>query len=1085
MLFRMRSVIRQDSTNSIQVSYNKTFQKMPEQDNNQQSYEEKYVVYLYQLFISAAQGSNNLNQILNNDTYLLDLKLIDYIIPTLIFLRTTGWKDKDILSVSTKIAYCIKNLPTTESAVNIEIAIKIYEMAITFSTDQKFTYIWAIAVMMLGNAYFERLSGQKKDNIELAIEAYQAAFKIYTEEKQFHEAAMTLMFLGSAYCKRIVGEKDNNIEIAIKNFQEALMFFDYKNFPSEWASIQNELGKAYRNRIKDDKKDNIELAIKYHHAALKVINRDANPYEWAATRNNIGLAYYERIEGDRRNNIELAINNIKAALEVVDRETHSYLWAMCHDNLGIFYRDRIEGKSKDNIELAIDANQKSFEVYTRKNFPYDWALSKNNLAVAYLMRIKGDRKNNIELAIKACTAALEIFSCEDFPNDWALTQTNLGITYHNRIEGNRKHNIELAIEAYKASLKVHKYDSSPQEWAKLKHNLATAYLVKLEDSRENNIELAINAVQAALEVYTRDDFPEQWAMSQNCLGSTYNYRIKGNRDDNIRLAINAYEEALKVYTREAFPQDWASTQNNLASAYCNSEIGDSEYNIEYAIKAYQAASEIYTREDFPRSWATIQNNIGDAYRRRKNNENKNNIKLAIEAHQAALEIYNLQTFPRDYGITQLKLGNLFLNNFQWANAVEAYSEAINAIEIVRNWSNSDDDRKQTQKLAISYYDNLIKACLKTSQIDLAVEYTERFRSRMLVDLVSGKEIDIKDLKPEKQKLIQEYIKLQTKIDRDRRYLSNKSNPQSPLSDNDTPENNRASLQASSDKIIELEREKQLVFQEIRKTDPVLAGEIQVDALEFEQIRQLISDSQTAIVSFYAIGGETHVFIIYQDRESQHYVCEQQETDLKTWLDKHWLEPYETAYDTSKPKSKREKQLQHWIGSVSVVMRKLSQRLNLNRLIEEYLQDIEEIIIIPHGYLHNIPFAALPISDTEFLNDRFRIRHAPSCQILKFCQDRKPVANVTYGTVEDADGSLPGARLEGQKVAQLFDILKTNRLIGEESTVTEYRQLAKRVQALHSSHHANSRLDNPLESALKLANGSITLGELFALAFGRS
>ncbi|NJO98832.1 MAG: CHAT domain-containing protein, partial [Pleurocapsa sp. CRU_1_2] len=157
---------------------------------------------------------------------------------------------------------------------------------------------------------------------------------------------------------------------------------------------------------------------------------------------------------------------------------------------------------------------------------------------------------------------------------------------------------------------------------------------------------------------------------------------------------------------------------------------------------------------------------------------------------------------------------------------------------------------------------------------------------------------------------------------------------------------------------------------------------------------------------------------------------------------------------------------------------LSQRLNLERLIEEYLQGIEELIIIPHGYLHNIPFAALPISETEFLIDKFRIRHAPSCQILKFCQDRKPVVNVTYGTVEDADGSLPGARLEGQKVAQLFDISEKNRLIGEEqSTVTEYRQLAKRIQALHSSHHANSRLDNPLESALKLANGRITLGEL--------
>lgn len=129
-------------------------------------------------------------------------------------------------------------------------------------------------------------------------------------------------------------------------------------------------------------------------------------------------------------------------------------------------------------------------------------------------------------------------------------------------------------------------------------------------------------------------------------------------------------------------------------------------------------------------------------------------------------------------------------------------------------------------------------------------------------------------------------------------------------------------------------------------------------------------------------------------------------------------------------------------------------------------------------MHNIPFAALPISDTEYLSDRFRIRHTPSCQILKFCQDRGSIANINYGTVEDADDSLLFARLEGQKVAQLFDIPSENRLIGKEhSTVTNYRQLASKIQVLHSSHHAASRLDNPLESALELADGNITLGEL--------
>ncbi len=47
----------------------------------------------------------------------------------------------------------------------------------------------------------------------------------------------------------------------------------------------------------------------------------------------------------------------------------------------------------------------------------------------------------------------------------------------------------------------------------------------------------------------------------------------------------------------------------------------------------------------------------------------------------------------------------------------------------------------------------------------------------------------------------------------------------------------------------------------------------------------------------------------------------------------------------------------------------------------------------------------------------------------------------------------------------------------QATVANYRQLIKKVQGILSSHHAQSRLDRPLESALKLGDGSITLGQL--------
>lgn len=81
-------------------------------------------------------------------------------------------------------------------------------------------------------------------------------------------------------------------------------------------------------------------------------------------------------------------------------------------------------------------------------------------------------------------------------------------------------------------------------------------------------------------------------------------------------------------------------------------------------------------------------------------------------------------------------------------------------------------------------------------------------------------------------------------------------------------------------------------------------------------------------------------------------------------------------------------------------------------------------------------------------------------------------------MEDATEDLPYASFEGEQIAQLYNIPENRRLKGRtQATVSNYKQLAKQIQVLHSSHHAQSRLDNPLESRLYLGDGSITLGQL--------
>lgn len=349
----------------------------------------------------------------------------------------------------------------------------------------------------------------------------------------------------------------------------------------------------------------------------------------------------------------------------------------------------------------------------------------------------------------------------------------------------------------------------------------------------------------------------------------------------------------------------------------------------------------------------------------------------------------------------------------------------------------------------------------------------------MVDLIASNDLyGDGEIPPQVKELLQEFDRLQQEIDSERLRSQNDNLSARPQ------DNSRAAWKAYNDKISDLETQKLQIWQEIRKLDPILAGEIIIDAPDFASIQQLIENSQTAIISFYSTSQDTHIFILFKDKPPQLYTCSGQGLEtLQNWIDESWLRPYA---DIDKSEKKE------WRDRIEPFLEELSQRLKIDEIIAQYLDGIEELIIIPHLYLHQIPFAALPLNPSQReigridrLSDRFYIRHIPSCQILQFCQERLDTnqpdlskCEVEIGTVEDADGTLPGASLEGEKIAQLFNIPSDRRLRGStQATVSNYRQLAKQVNILHSSHHAQSRLDFPLESILKLADGTITLGQL--------
>ncbi|MEQ9238619.1 CHAT domain-containing protein [Coleofasciculus sp. E2-BRE-01] len=848
------------------------------------------------------------------------------------------------------------------------------------------------------------------------------------ESKTARFISLKIIYFNTLLMQFPLGNRAINLEIAIKGYEiVSEMFSQAIKFEEKllWSELLNNLSLAYTNRIRGNRVENLEKAILVGKQALTIDTRKKIPQLWAGIHNNLGGAYSNRVLGQKADNLEEAIRHFQAALDVCSREKIPSEWAKLQHNFGDTYLHRIRGNRAENLEVAIEYIEAALEIYTKEMFPKEWANAQNTLAVTYQERIRGDRSENLEKAIAYCQAALQIHTREAFPQKWVQTQMNLANVYRDRIRGNLAENLEIAIAAYKSALQVATKEEFPREWATIQNNLGMVYSKRTYDAEHQ--ERAIAAYEATLQVYSQETFPKEWAMAQKNLGLVYSERIRGNRTENLEKAMTAYQAASQVFSRDAFPDYWAKNQNNLAIAYTN---------------------------------------LGK-------------IEEAIACCRLALEVFTPITFPAECFIAARQFGEIAAKAKRWAESIEGYGIAIEAVETSRSWATSESRRQEISAEAFHIYHNMVQVCINAGQLEKALETVERSRAKRLVDLMASNDLYQSDeIAPDVKELLQKFDNLQQRIDQER--IQNKSSNNRELMGIESHPRNRAAFQAENDAIASLEADKLHVWEQLRRLDPVLAGEIKVDAPNFAQIQQLVDEPTTAILSFYTTTNDLHLFILRQNKLTLHTCPGQGINTLQRFISQNWLQPY------------IEDKL-NWKSHINTFLNELSQHLQLTELITNHLNGINELIIIPHLLLHQIPLAALPIPNSspaskngasrDYFGDKFLLRYTPSCQILKFChqrrdQDVETLSATQYGTVEDATDDLPFASFEGEQIARLHNIPDNLRLKGKtQATVKNYRHLVHQVQVIHSSHHAEFRLDNPLESVLKLADGHITLGQL--------
>ncbi|MEG4284971.1 CHAT domain-containing protein [Microcoleus sp. A006_D1] len=735
--------------------------------------------------------------------------------------------------------------------------------------------------------------------------------------------------------------------------------------------------------------------------------------------------------GNRANNIEVAISGYQVVLS--NREPGSENWAQTQNNLAVAYSERIRGEKAENIEMAIASYTAALTVRTREAFPKDWAQTQNNLAGAYCNRIRGEKAENIEMAIAFYTAALAVYTREAFPQDWATTQHNLAGAYCNRIRGEKAENIEYGIASLTAALAVYTREAFPQDWAMTQHSLANAYSERIRGEKAENIEYAITSYTVALEVLTREAFPEYWAQTQHSLANAYSERIRGEKAENIELVIAFYTSALEVLTREAFPQDWAQTQNNLANTYCDRIRGEKAENIELAIAFYTAALEVRTREAFPQNHAETLFNLGLTYR----------------------EVFNLQL------------------------AHNTFAAAIDTVEFLRGEIHSGDESKQ--KLAEEWnklYRNMVEVCIKLKNYTEAIEYVERSKARNLVELLATRDLYPKGDIPET--VINELSRLRREIDVEQRRLNNQQTNRN--SNRGTISGERSlqidTVQTTSRDSTHLTQLRQqldeLLIRDIKPIDPDFLLTQEVKSISYSDIQALTAEN-TAIIQWYILGDKFLTFIITPQSPNP-IVWQSSKTDFQALI--NWRAEYLADYQ------KEDKT--EWRENLAPRLQSLSEILHLNEILGRMPKHCDQLILIPHRFLHLFPLHALPVSHETWqrfnpqtqsaeptnpcLLDCFKqgVRYSPSCQLLQQAQRRKRPNFTHLFAVQNPTNDLKFTDLEVPAISQHFhpkDILIQSD--AKKSVIDDSR--LRIAHCAHFSCHGYFNFKQPLRSALLLAD----------------
>jgi CHAT domain-containing protein len=411
----------------------------------------------------------------------------------------------------------------------------------------------------------------------------------------------------------------------------------------------------------------------------------------------------------------------------------------------------------------------------------------------------------------------------------------------------------------------------------------------------------------------------------------------------------------------------------------------------------------------------------------------------------------------------LLMGNIHSAGGKVDQAYSSYQSARQALETLRSSLRGEELKIAFIKNRLEVYEQLVEICLTreghAAATEEAFSYVEQAKSRSLMDLFFRPAPTITEDQPGQSELVRSIRDLREELN----WYYNLIEREQLQPEQQSPER-ITSLQKQAGT-----REKELLhmLQEATPADAEQAGLQTPTNLPITAIRSAIP-SDTLLIEYFRVKDRILVCLLGPETLEILPITLQSRVAgslrlLQFQLSKFRLNPqYLELFKDSLVQSTHA----HLTELYQELIAPVASRLKASHLV-----------FVPHGLLHYVPFHAL-YDGTEHLIERHTVSYSPSASIFAVSQSR--TANSSGGALLFGipDPQAPAILEEVQALANVLE--GAELFIGQNATEQVLRNRGPRSRMIHIATHGHFRQDNPMFSAIRMADSYLSLFDLYQL-----